>query len=104
MSSLAPLELQELLTSVIAGSVWFGDLMGNARRSKSANCAKSNGDPGAIRTHDPQLRRLVLYPAELPGHSGGLWIVVLPGLRTPGGIAGWRSDDFWPHGERHGGA
>jgi integrase len=28
-----------------------------------------NGDPGAIRTRDPQLRRLVLYPAELPGHS-----------------------------------
>ncbi len=27
------------------------------------------GDPGAIRTRDPQLRRLVLYPAELPGHS-----------------------------------
>ena len=28
-----------------------------------------NGDPGAIRTRDPQLRRLVLYPAELPGHD-----------------------------------
>lgn len=27
-----------------------------------------SGDPGAIRTRDPQLRRLVLYPAELPGH------------------------------------
>ena len=23
-------------------------------------------DSGAIRTHDPQLRRLLLYPAELP--------------------------------------
>ena len=23
-------------------------------------------DPDAIRTHDPQLRRLLLYPAELP--------------------------------------
>ncbi len=23
-------------------------------------------DPGGIRTHDPQLRRLLLYPAELP--------------------------------------
>ncbi len=30
-----------------------------------------NGDPGAIRTRDPQLRRLVLYPAELPGHLVG---------------------------------
>ena len=27
------------------------------------------GDPGAIRTRDPQLRRLVLYPAVLPGHD-----------------------------------
>jgi hypothetical protein len=25
------------------------------------------GDPGGIRTHDPQLRRLLLYPTELPG-------------------------------------
>ncbi len=25
-------------------------------------------DPGGIRTHDPQLRRLLLYPAELPDH------------------------------------
>ena len=24
-------------------------------------------DPGGIRTHDPQLRRLLLYPAELRG-------------------------------------
>ena len=31
----------------------------------------TDGDPGAIRTRDPQLRRLVLYPAELPGHVGG---------------------------------
>ena len=25
-------------------------------------------DPGEIRTHDPQFRRLLLYPAELPDH------------------------------------
>ena len=25
-------------------------------------------DPGGIRTHDPQLRRLLLYPAELLDH------------------------------------
>ena len=25
-------------------------------------------DPVGIRTQDPQLRRLLLYPAELPGH------------------------------------
>jgi hypothetical protein len=27
------------------------------------------GVPGAIRTHGPQIRNLVLYPAELRGHS-----------------------------------
>ena len=27
-----------------------------------------NGDPVGIRTQDPQLRRLLLYPAELPDH------------------------------------
>jgi hypothetical protein len=26
------------------------------------------GVPGAIRTHGPQIRNLVLYPAELRGH------------------------------------
>ena len=26
------------------------------------------GDPAGIRTPDPQLRRLLLYPAELPDH------------------------------------
>ncbi len=27
--------------------------------------------PGEIRTPDPQLRRLLLYPAELLGHGAG---------------------------------
>jgi putative transposase len=40
--------------------------MRNARGSKSANCAKSNGDPGAIRTRDPQLRRLFRESCNLP--------------------------------------
>jgi hypothetical protein len=31
------------------GSVWFGDLMRNARTSKSVKCAKQNGDRGTIR-------------------------------------------------------
>ena len=26
------------------------------------------GEPAGIRTRDPQLRRLLLYPAELPDH------------------------------------
>ena len=35
---------------------------------------KNNGAPGEIRTHDPQIRNLVLYPAELRAHrvAGGL--------------------------------
>lgn len=28
-----------------------------------------SGDPGAIRTRDPQIRNLMLYPAELRGHK-----------------------------------
>ncbi len=34
-------------------------------------------DPDWIRTNDPQLRRLMLYPAELPGQSGAK-IKILP--------------------------
>jgi hypothetical protein len=29
------------------------------------------GAPGRIRTHDPQIRSLVLYPAELPVRAKG---------------------------------
>ena len=32
-----------------------------------------NGDPGAIRTRDPQIRNLMLYPAELRGHKKRWW-------------------------------
>ena len=28
-----------------------------------------DNDPGTIRTSDPQLRRLLLYPPELPGRD-----------------------------------
>ena len=31
-------------------------------------CHFHKGDPVGIRTRDPQLRRLLLYPAELPDH------------------------------------
>ena len=30
---------------------------------------RGRGDPVGIRTRDPQLRRLLLYPAELPDHG-----------------------------------
>src|SRR5215208_5907732 len=33
---------------------------------------EGGGDPGWIRTSDPQLRRLMLYPAELRGRIAGL--------------------------------
>ena len=33
--------------------------------------------PDEIRTHDLQLRRLLLYPAELPGHGIQLYIYSL---------------------------
>lgn len=32
-------------------------------------------DPGEIRTHDPQFRRLLLYPAELPDHLVCLYVL-----------------------------
>jgi hypothetical protein len=31
-----------------------------------------SGAPGEIRTPDPQIRSLVLYPAELPVHASAL--------------------------------
>ncbi len=31
------------------------------------------GDPDWIRTNDPQLRRLMLYPAELPDQYSALY-------------------------------
>ncbi len=35
----------------------------------TASALQFNNDPGEIRTHDPQFRRLLLYPAELPDHN-----------------------------------
>ena len=38
------------------------------------------GDRAGIRTQDPQLRRLLLYPAELPDHPlfGGAKVGIFP--------------------------
>ena len=33
---------------------------------ENQNLGILGGEPGGIRTRDPQLRRLLLYPAELP--------------------------------------
>ena len=35
----------------------------------------NNGDPDVIRTRGPQIRNLVLYPAELRDHSKGSRLV-----------------------------
>ena len=37
------------------------------KKPLKVNAVKGSCDPDWIRTNDPQLRRLVLYPAELPG-------------------------------------
>ena len=39
-------------------------------------CACLWCDPDRIRTCDPQLRRLLLYPAELPDHSLKKWVQI----------------------------
>ncbi len=38
------------------------------RQGLQANSGGINGVPGGTRTHDPLLRRQLLYPAELQGH------------------------------------
>ena len=45
--------------------------MGGVRRAQGIGQAinKITGDPGEIRTPDPQIRSLMLYPAELRGHN-----------------------------------
>ncbi len=40
-----------------------------AREEDFGRIEHVSGDPGAIRTRDPQIRNLMLYPAELRGHK-----------------------------------
>ena len=47
--------------------------------SKPLDLFKNGGAPGKIRTPDPQIRSLVLYPAELPAQK--------PNIRLE--VAGW---------------
>ena len=54
----------------------------------------SNGAPGKIRTPDPQIRSLVLYPAELPAHFPAASAVGQTGEVTlPGDRSGLRCED-----------
>ena len=50
---------------------WIARMFRNEQFWQTTTLYRS-GAPGRIRTHDPQIRSLVLYPAELP---------VLPGSR-----------------------
>ncbi len=51
-------------------SVFFVSANGENKKKPQlcirVKASKNLRDPGAIRTLDPQLRRLLLYPAELP--------------------------------------
>ncbi len=40
-------------------------------------------DPGRIRTCDPQLRRLLLYPAELRDQLCGAKLAIIPLIDLP---------------------
>ena len=42
--------------------------MNYQKKEESGKLSFSFGDPAGIRTPDPQLRRLLLYPAELRDH------------------------------------
>jgi hypothetical protein len=45
----------------------FPQVIAGAATAHNHRIFKEIGDPGWIRTSDPQLRRLMLYPAELRG-------------------------------------
>ena len=50
---------------------FVGQMFCNCRKEKFQEIENQylgilGGEPGGIRTRDPQLRRLLLYPAELP--------------------------------------
>lgn len=52
---------------------------------------ENNGDPGRIRTCDPQIRNLVLYPAELRAHTAsplGKHVQACNQLSSSGGATG----------------
>ena len=52
------------------------------------------GDPGRIRTCDPQIRNLMLYPAELRGQPLGLWFNSIID-QYPDPMARWELSRHW---------
>jgi hypothetical protein len=76
------------------GSVWFGGLMRNARRCESRNCAKSNGDPGAIRGaslkgESRPLRSVALAFGEPTGMQGVVVVTRARFERATSSFGGW---------------
>jgi hypothetical protein len=43
-------------------------------------------DPGGIRTHDPQLRRLLLYPTELLDRISSRYLLMSSTMQVYGGL------------------
>ena len=50
---------------------------------RSAGIDARNGALGKIRTPDPQIRSLVLYPAELRAHQGALGACKIAAPKAP---------------------
>ena len=79
----------------------FGRLQLNGREGQASLWAVHDfiGAPGRIRTHDPQIRSLVLYPAELPAPGAGQgWRARMQaGLECPARNGG---DIYWRRGHK----
>ena len=53
-------------SALFISSYWGGRYIAKKKMSSEEDISKS--DSGAVRTRDPQLRRLLLYPTELRNH------------------------------------
>ena len=62
----------------VFGKLFFSDEFDRRINKKSFAVAKLFlSDPDWIRTNDPQLRRLMLYPAELPDQLCKEWAKII---------------------------
>ena len=72
------------------GSVWFGVLMRNAQRGRSAKYPKTNGDPGAIRTrvrsHEEAVASSCSTRCRLFADSSPPASEAVPGILKPTGV------------------
>jgi hypothetical protein len=67
--------------TLISGRFDFGSAICHKSRLCLASDNKGNGAPGAIRTPGPQIRSLVLYPAELRVQHDGVNNCSVPGVQ-----------------------